>query len=92
MIRAAKVRAARKRYLEMAPRGWRLATGKSRYGESDVLSVPAMRKDGATISVEFTVMPLQQEGRIIGIAAIMRDVTARFNEMRELKQKLRDKI
>jgi PAS domain S-box-containing protein len=50
-----------------------------------------MRKDGATISVEFTVMPLQQEGRIIGIAAIMRDVTARFNEMRELKQKLRDK-
>ena len=57
-----------------------------------MLSVPAMRKDGATISVEFTVMPLQQEGRIIGIAAIMRDVTARFNEMRELKQKLRDKI
>jgi PAS domain S-box-containing protein len=50
-----------------------------------------MRKDGATISVEFTVMPLQQEGRIIGIGAIMRDVTARFNEMRELKQKLRDK-
>ena len=91
MIRAAQVRAARKRYLEMAPRDWRLATGKSRYGESDVLSVPAMRKDGATISVEFTVMPLQQEGRIIGIAAIMRDVTARFNEMRELKQKLRDK-
>ena len=68
-----------------------MATGKSRYGESDTLSVPAVRKDGATISVEFTVMALQQEGRMIGIVAMMRDVTARFNEMRELKQKLRNK-
>ena len=32
-----------------------MESGKSRYGQGDVLSVPAIRKDGATISVEFTV-------------------------------------
>jgi PAS domain S-box-containing protein len=65
-----------------------METGKSRYGESDVLSVPAVRKDGTTISVEFTVVPLQNAGRMIGMVAIMRDVTSRFNEMRALKRKL----
>jgi PAS domain S-box-containing protein len=65
-----------------------METGKSRYGESDVLSVPAARKDGAIISVEFTVVPLLNAGRIIGMVAIMRDVTSRFNEMRALKRKL----
>ena len=65
-----------------------METGKSRYGESDVLSVPAVRKDGTIISVEFTVVPLQNAGRMIGMVAIMRDVTSRFNEMRVLKRKL----
>lgn len=65
-----------------------MATGESRYGVADVLSVPALRKDGATISVEFTVTLLQSEGRVIGIAAIMRDVSARFEEMRALKSRL----
>lgn len=65
-----------------------MATGQSRYGTADVLSVPALRKDGATISVEFTVTLLQSEGRVIGIAAIMRDVSQRFEEIRALKRKL----
>lgn len=65
-----------------------METGKTRYGEGDVLSVPAVRKDGTTISVEFTVVPLQNDGQIIGMAAIMRDVTKRFDEMRALKRKL----
>ncbi len=68
-----------------------MQTGKSRYGESEVLSVPAVRKDGATVSVEFTVVPLQEAGRMLGMAALMRDVTARFNELRALKQMLREK-
>jgi PAS domain S-box-containing protein len=67
-----------------------METGKTRYGEGDVLSVPALRKDGATISVEFTVMPLQNDGQVIGMAAIMRDVTKRFDEMRALKRKLEE--
>ncbi len=66
-----------------------IATGKSRYGEDDVLSVPAMHKNGSRISIEFTVLPLQDNsGAIIAIVAIMRDVTKRFEEIRRLKQKL----
>ena len=65
-----------------------IETGKSRYGQGDVLSVPAVRKDGATISVEFTIVPLQSSGQMIGMVAIMRDVTRRFDEMRALKRKL----
>ena len=66
-----------------------VATGESRYGEGDVLAVPALRKDGATISVEFTILPLRDEqGAMVGIAAIMRDVTTRFDELRKLKRQL----
>lgn len=67
-----------------------MATGESRYGEADLLAVPALRKDGATISVEFTVVPLRSDGRMIGMAAVMRDVTKRFEETRALKRKLAD--
>ncbi len=66
-----------------------MTTGKSRYGEGDVLAVPAMHKSGATISVEFTIVPLRDaSGGMIGMVAIMRDVTKRFEETRALKRKL----
>lgn len=66
-----------------------IATGKSRYGEGDVLAVPAMQKNGARISIEFTILPLRENsGAIIAIVAIMRDVTKRFEEIRRLKQSL----
>jgi PAS domain S-box-containing protein len=65
-----------------------METGKSRYGQGDALSVPAVRKDGATISVEFTIVPLQNNRQMIGMVAIMRDVTRRFDEMRALRRKL----
>src|SRR3954470_7309377 len=66
-----------------------METGQSRYGEGDLLSVPALRKDGATISVEFTIVPLKSEaGRMNGMVAILRDVTKRFEELRQLKRKL----
>jgi PAS domain S-box-containing protein len=66
-----------------------METGESRYADSDVLSVPALRKDGSTISVEFTIVPLKDEaGRMLGMAAIMRDATKRFEELRALKRKL----
>jgi PAS domain S-box-containing protein len=65
-----------------------IATGESRYGDHDLLSVPGSRKDGSAISVEFTIVPLRSGGKLIGMAAIMRDVTARFEEMRALKRRL----
>lgn len=66
-----------------------VATGQSRYGEGDLLSVPAQHKNGGTLSVEFTIVPLKDErGAMVGMAAVMRDVTKRFAEIRELKRKL----
>lgn len=66
-----------------------MRTGQTRYGAGDVLAVPALRKDGARISVEFTVLPFHDEsGRIAGIAAILRDVTKRFEELKALRKQL----
>jgi PAS domain S-box-containing protein len=77
----------RKRHWE----GYRrvIKNGESRYGEGDVLAVPAIRRGGVGISLEFTIVPLRDgAGSLIGLAAIMRDVTKRFDEMRAMKQKL----
>ena len=66
-----------------------MRTGQSRYGDGHILSVPAMRKDGARVSVEFTIVPFADvAGRMIGIAAIMRDATERFEELRALRRQL----
>ena len=66
-----------------------MATGESRYGHGDILAVPGIRKDGGRISLEFTIVPLRNEaGQTIGMAALMRDVTVRFEEMRALRQKV----
>ena len=66
-----------------------MATGQSRYGEGDLLSVPGLRKDGQRVSLEFTIVPLTDpEGQTTGFAAVMRDVTKQFEEIRSLKQRL----
>lgn len=66
-----------------------MAGGESRYAAGDVLAVPALRKDGATFSVEFTIIPVRSARGIEGLIAIMRDVTVRFEETRALRQKIR---
>jgi PAS domain S-box-containing protein len=51
-----------------------------------VLAVPALRKDGRRISVEFTILPFRDKaGRTLGMAATLRDVTKRFDEMKSLR-------
>lgn len=66
-----------------------IKSGESRYGHGDILAVPGIAKGGAGVSVEFTIVPLRDgTDRLIGLAAIMRDVTKRFEEIRLLKQKL----
>jgi PAS domain S-box-containing protein len=66
-----------------------MATGESRYGHGDLLSVPALTKDGSRVSVEFTIVMLRDDGdRPAGTAAILRDVTKRFEETRQLKREL----
>lgn len=70
--------------------GWRrvMQTGESRYAGEDLLSVPAIRKDGARISVEFSITPVRAGTKIALLVAVMRDVTKQFNETKALRQKL----
>jgi PAS domain S-box-containing protein len=64
-----------------------MRSGVTRYGAGDLLAVPAIRKDGSRISIEFTIVPFKDDtGRMLGIAAILRDVTRRFEEMRALRK------
>ncbi|MGH6642578.1 MAG: PAS domain S-box protein [Bradyrhizobium sp.] len=66
-----------------------METGISRYGHGDLLSVPGLTRDGRRISVEFTIVLLRNEDQeISGTVAVMRDVTKRFEEIRELKRRL----
>lgn len=63
--------------------------GDSRYGQGDLLAVPAIRRDGTRISIEFTVLPMRDAaGALLGIAAFLREVTARFEEVRALRREL----
>ena len=64
-----------------------IRTGQTRYGAGDLLAVPALRKDGTRISVEFSIVPYRDAtGRMIGMGAIMRDVTSRFDELKTLRK------
>jgi PAS domain S-box-containing protein len=75
--------------------GWDrvMAKGETRYGAGDLLSVPAITADGRQISVEFTITLVHDaHQRIIGMVAILRDVTARFEETRRLKRELTECI
>lgn len=65
-----------------------MESGVSRYA-TDLLAVPGLRKDGARISLEFTITLIKDdEGEVLGAAAIIRDVTARWQRDQELKKRL----
>lgn len=65
-----------------------MQTGQTRYG-NDLLRVPAVHKDGRPLSIAFTVALLYSTTHAItGIAAVIRDDTARFNEERSLRKRL----
>jgi len=65
-----------------------METGQTRYGH-DVLRVPAVNKAGQSLSISFTVALLYSaDKKITGIASIIRDETAKFNEDRALRKRL----
>jgi len=65
-----------------------MATGETRYA-TGLLTSPGVRKDGSRVSLEFSMVLLRDEaGEMEGCAAIMRDVTERWQRERELKQRL----
>jgi PAS domain S-box-containing protein len=66
-----------------------METGRYRYGEGEIMSVPALTKSGRRISVEFTITAVRDdEVNLIGLVAIMRDVTTRFQELKLLRSKV----
>ena len=65
-----------------------MATGITKYG-TDVLRVPAVDKQGRTLSIAFTVAMLHApDGKVSAIASIIRDETSRFNDERALKKRV----
>jgi len=65
-----------------------METGKTKYGNT-LLRVPAIHKDGRSISIAFSVtMIFDDQDQPMAIAAIIRDETERFQEERKLKEKL----
>ena len=65
-----------------------MATGETKYGK-DLLAVPGIRKDGSRISLEFSIVMVKDEnGQLLGPAAVLRDVTARWKKEKELKERL----
>ena len=65
-----------------------METGQTRYS-TQVLRVPARHKEGQRPSIAFIMALLHSpEGALTGIAAIVRDDTARWQEERALRQRL----
>jgi PAS domain S-box-containing protein len=65
-----------------------MATGVSRYA-TELLAVPGLKKDGSRISLEFTITLIKDDtGAVLGAAAIIREVTARWSRDQKLKKRL----
>jgi PAS domain S-box-containing protein len=68
-----------------------MATGETRYGAGDLLAVPGLHKDGSRMSLEFSIAILRDDSdQILGIAAILRNVTARWEQDRALHQRIKE--
>jgi PAS domain S-box-containing protein len=67
--------------------GWEAAieAGATRYGEGQVLAVPALHKDGRLISIEFSIQLLRgADGTVEWVVAFIRDVTERYRREKQL--------
>jgi PAS domain S-box-containing protein len=65
-----------------------METGVTRYG-SETLAVPAIRKDGQRLSIEFIIVLMPDtNGNPIGTAALIRDVTTRWQQEKVQQERL----
>jgi hypothetical protein len=66
-----------------------MATGHTNYGDR-LLEVPALHRDRRRLSIAFTVSLLRRPGfsAPIGIAAVIRDDTERWQERRRLRDQV----
>ncbi len=69
--------------------GSTMRTGETRYGAGEVLAVPALQKGGTAIPIEFTLLPIHdRDGRVLGVAAIVRDATRHTEQLEVLRKEL----
>jgi PAS domain S-box-containing protein len=67
-----------------------MASGETKYGR-ELLAVPGLHKDGSRMSLEFSIAILRDDdNQIMGIAAILRDVTTRWEQDRALHQRIKE--
>ena len=65
-----------------------METGVTRYAV-ELLATPAIRKDGSRISTEFSMSLVRDAaGRLMGVGAIIRDVTVRWQKEKGLRERL----
>ena len=65
-----------------------METGETRYG-TELLAVPAMHADGSRLSTEFSIVMLTgDDGKPLGVAAILRDVTQRHQKEKQLRERV----
>jgi PAS domain S-box-containing protein len=64
-----------------------MAAGETKYREQ-LLEVPALHRDGRPLSIAFTVTLLHCETGVAGVAAVVRDETAHWQERRALRAEL----
>lgn len=67
-----------------------MGSGATKYG-SDLLSVPAQHKDGSRLFSDFSIaMVKDSSGKMLGVAAIMRDSTAQKTAEKALKERIKE--
>jgi len=65
-----------------------METGITRYG-TELLSVPAQHKDGRQLSCAFSIVMLKDDdGKLLGVASIMRDNTAAFERDKAQRKRI----
>jgi PAS domain S-box-containing protein len=66
-----------------------MESGETRYS-TELLSAPGIRKDGTRISLEFSMVIVRgDDGTVLGTGAVIRDVTARWQKEKALKDRLK---
>ena len=66
-----------------------MASGETRYG-TELLAAPGIRKDGSRLSLEFSMVIVRgEDGAVCGTGAIIRDITARWQKEKTLKERLK---
>ena len=72
--------------------GWEatMRAGVTRYGEGQLLAVPALHRDGRQVSIEFSIQLVKNaDGQIEWVVAVIRDVTERFIREKTLRAQLK---